>query len=1152
MRQPWDSADLIFPQSILLELRKAFTLRGLDFFQFYQEMRRYELGKPVESDVSQDFIRALNALLRVVSPVDNRPLSPSIVGMLSDAKMGILQILNRIEQDIANATPYLWHRLNLLFVPVMIEVAKDKGVYIKVTQAGTERWGIFRKMTESQIKVEKLKVEDPESYALIMQKRMTLEEIDANIKATVEKAGFVPEKRFLMGRPVTFAKDPLTGDELVYARDGAILTPEEYIQREKTKQDAVKILSKEPRKIDSPAEDLRSLSDAEIDKLEGPLEWDAWTDDKAKIGGLTKIFATKRVAVPIEGTDRTEAVKVIVSGRYKGIFLDDMINANGRLVEGTAFGFDPKDASPYRIPKKLDPGNREPYVSVADVIVKQEFDGEVYEEKTQKLFLKIPGNGNYTELRKVVKALACNAGGKKGCIDTISYHPIEGSHAAGFYFEPKDFAVIRDALKGMALSEGALLFVKDYYKELALAEEATAEKNLQMYTPEALGNFKPGMRLLTKQRQALAWMDANGNKGTCALDVGIGKTSYAIANMMKLVRDGYTDSGSTYTKPNGTEITTNGRFLFVCPDTLKGNLPNEARKFLTDPMVVLSKLDTLSYKEFTNASFSRKVPGALKKVPFWKQKGTWDPELYVAIFFDEGHELVKVPGSKKFRAANELYHPHKIVLTASPMESEPVDAYLLASITENKPLSGASPEVRKNRLDMRRFMDRFTDRVDGRVINVKEDPSLKRDLDTWVKRKIYYAEKTDVEEFRLPKLTSQTVALEMDPELEAVYRAVTSGFSDIMKGMVLKFRDQKLTGLARNPELEKAFSVATAPLLRLLSQLSNSPSDALRTIASIKGRGVMPNGKPVPKVLARLAEKKFKFSPEALEDLASRVGEPKLEQTLRIVDQIPSGSRALVFSDDKALCLKTGAYLSTALPGIHVVAIDKSIHFFRGGKELPTYVMDMDQDALERAFGVSEASRLLTMTGGKAVHNLPVHSGAHKRYPDAPADPTYNVEYQPDNWQQFTLKELVCPDPNIRTCTLLGSSYQTGHNLQPFNTVIHLDRNSWSNENMKQRTGRSWRQGQQNPVKEFILDSIYGATDGGIPVDGDTDKTLDEIRGYFQQMEAGLFQKIIKDAQSMALGKDWNDIKLRDASNARLSKQVLELMMSPYAGKSRV
>jgi hypothetical protein len=155
-----------------------------------------------------------------------------------------------------------------------------------------------------------------------------------------------------------------------------------------------------------------------------------------------------------------------------------------------------------------------------------------------------------------------------------------------------------------------------------------------------------------------------------------------------------------------------------------------------------------------------------------------------------------------------------------------------------------------------------------------------------------------------------------------------------------------------------------------------------------------------------------------------------------------------------------------------------------------------------------------------------------------------------NDWQQWAFKDLINPAGKFKTASLFGPSFAYGHNLQAFDTVIHLDRDTWNSENMKQRTARAWRQGQDSPVDEITLDATYQSDNQGAEV-VDYDKTLDEIRGFFQKVESNLFDEIVKKSQATALGKEWDDMTRHGASNMRLDQKVLELAVSPYYSRSK-
>ena len=1172
-------AKKMIPQSMRMRARRAFTPRGVGFLDFYELLRRINLGEPTPGDLYAQYRKAVKLLARITSPVDNLPVSPLVLNQLAESQGSFRLWLGWI--DKGTQTPRTWKLINESLVPLIVSMLKDKGIYVRANQRGRERWPIFRKMNPKQEKLEKLQDYDPEGYALMLQKGETLEQIDQGIQRRIARSRMGHKKVFFMGRPVNVGIDPVTGEERFYTRDGQVLTRDEYIAHREEQAEEQKKLSRLPdRTVVDPSEMYR-LTEEQMDDLEGDVEWAALTDDKAKQGRLTKILPTKRYPVFISDPEtglRVEKVQVITEGRYKGMFLDDMVNSQGRLIEGTAYELDGPRGR--KVPVKADVGEREPYVTVADVKVTRTVNRKKVTTKERKLYLKLGAGNKWAPLRNAIKKLTCNAPNSElgTCISSISYHPeMESGNAVGFYFEPKDFAVIKDALQGLSLSKGAMEELRSYFKELARAEIATVKENLGNYSMEALGGFKESrvdpetgerrpVDLLTKQKQALAWLDANGNRGVCALETGMGKTLTSLAMMQKLSRDGIADEDATYQSPDGRTVQTNGRFLFVCPKDLRGNLAKEIRNWLQNPDDLLKRVDVLSYRQFSGASKSGVVPRALRSIPFWRNRmpaepgkkaakyKAWDPAFYVAVFFDEAHNLSRNKNSARFKAANGFYHPRKIPLTASPMEKEPEQAYLLSSIANNIPMTGAAG--RQNSRQMYRFLKRFTERVGGRVIGVKQDPVIKRDLDSWVKKNIFHADKTDVEEIVLPELRPQTMVLEMPDEVEEVYRKATREIADVMKGLVQKFRDRKINKATGNPDLEKIYGWKFAPLFNILNGLQNYPAETFRDIANIMRTGRVPGNREFPEILDFITA--LPFTPDELDQMANELGNPKLDQAQTIItDKLVAAedtnmppNRTLLFSDDKRLCMMTGKRLSKNIPGWHVVGLSNEIHILSGDRKVSAVTFEISrEDALRLARNEATFKKFWSETGGRSRHETPFRKKKIRKHPGLPAHKRLNTHYKSDLWQQFVLQEIVKTHPKIRTATLLGMNYQFGHNLQTFNTVIHLDRNTWNSENMKQRTARAWRTGQDNPVEEITLDSTYAERPGR---KREFDATLDEIRRYFQEVESEVFDHIIKDAQRIALGGEWEDIKFKDASLFRLDRQVMDLMTSPYVENSKV
>ena len=1155
-------ANLLLPFPVMMRLKNTFTPRGLLFFQFYLDLKTYELGFPVPPDLRLIFTRAANYLSQITSPVDHRPLSPTVINHLSESRTEMAMLLNRLVNGKLddNST---WGKINDVMVPVIKEAARDKGIYLATRQVGPRRWSIFRRMSPSQSQIEKLKDDDPETYDIVQRYHKTLKDIDTTIEETIRKSGLTPEKAFIAGSPVTVAADPVTGEKSVYDRDGAVIPIPDYIQKRRDRMEEQARLALVPHKTQIPPSDLRRISDEELEKLPGDIRMASLTDDKAKQGKLTRIFAVKQKPVFIntpDGETKIEARTVIANGRFKGVFLDDMVNGEGRMIEGTAYSYNPITGREGNMPVHIDPAQREPYVTTAVIPTTYRTKGKIVKHNVTRLFVKIPSDRKYKNVRKQLKTLSCNTymSEMKDCLSSVVWDEHRG-HASGFYFDPKDFGLINEVLQGLSLSSSALAIIKNYYKELSRAETATADKNLTHYSTNQLGGFVTHMKngrpfdLLSVQKKFLAWMDANGNKGVCALDTGIGKTLSAISAMKKMNRDGQGDPDAEYTTPTGRKVKTNGRYLYVCPPALRGGFGADARKFLQDPKILLSQVDIMSYLTFGSASRRGK----------WKGN-PWNPEAYVAIFFDESQELLSI-GSGKSQAALRLWHPRKVCMTASPMEKNPMEAYIMAAISNNTVLHGRTPEARANRAEMRRFKERYCEVIGGRIVGVKQDPLTKRELQTWVRRNIYYADKRDVEEFKLPTLTADTTTVEMHPQVETAYRTVTTEFANIMGGMVAKFRDR---GKSTNPSapsaedraIEQAFGNKFKPIIRLLNDLSNAPDKALRTIAKIIETDSLDSTtgpKPIPDFMMPLVKAwKANLNPDTLRMTASSIPNPKLdaaEQKVRAkLDRTNGSSRTIFYTDDKEMCMRTVDRMSKTIAGQHAVGLPNSIHIFDGTGEIKEIVFEIDPIVLEKLVrDPLEQDRILQETGGVSRHKLPFVKRSMRKYPELPAGKG-NQRFKTDQWQQFVLNEVVSPNRNIRTLTLYGPVYSLGQNLQAFDTVIHLDRDTWNAEMMKQRTARAWRQGQSQPVDEVTIDSIYGATKNGQTIMDEFDKTLDEIRGYFQEMDSEIFQRIIHDSMGAELGVEWEAIKKYTASGYRLDRRTMDLMTSPYAGRSEV
>lgn len=1616
----------VLTMSTITELKKVFDKRGLQFFLFYVRLRELATKKDLTpedkdllGDLNQSFARMVKLFIKQKDKQGNA-LSSITVGKVMSALQELFPLLDRFGKMILSGKPQdsLTKRIVSIYVPVMSEVAKEKNIFIQGKPLGGEKsWQSLGKMIPSVAKIEKLKDEDPFAYEVMTKRKEQFDEVQKAVEEQIKEAGYTYEKKYMrVGYKKTLVhigKDPNTGEAFVYdpmdqTKSGVPITEylEKAMQTEKALKEAVKENQKRGRVAEySEKVALKRLDEMRIpnwevisQQLEGDTEFVSLYDDLAKQGGLTKIIPTKELDL------EDQKVKVVTSGRYEGVLFDELVNVRGRLIEGNSYAFDDK----LQRPVQVKPGEREPYVSVATV-KKRVGKGQYIEKRV--LFLEFPSkkgkglNEEKNRIKKLGKDLDKGTGGK---VDSISWKRLSSNSHIGVYFEPKDFALIRRNLSSMALSAEATRLIREYNEDLAKAQVATEEKNLEFYTPESLGGFKPVLdngrefKLLHKQKQGIAWLDANDNKGVLALDTGIGKcceentmistnkglvpikelnpnittpdtlvpisgwgvvvdgkelpiknfyyggekptlkvkTRYGFsvegslvhpllvrtANGMEewiktpelkvgdyicverkegafpkeeplldsfegmpskmnpdlarlfayVVAEGWADLNKMFSfsshekanfeirsdiqnliesqlgsevnsstdklmsffrlngvekttphlktipacilqatkesarqflrgfieaegnlhshcleiltssqtlvdqlqllllrfgvvsrkskKPSGfdpdgwvlsileedariyqekigfiserkiqgleaicnnrressrylipymnhliadlksevyskfeelntevkeeyenslnntfnhilfgrknpsyqylkqvlllasdfglsetetfkriesihkrnfffdpiVEITqgrsvvmdievddpshcfvgngivnhntvsaiaimqklkrdgfnedenTNGRYLYVAPKALVGNMDKEVRIFLDEGNKndLLGRLDAVSYEDFGRSMQRDGTYRIPKSLSSKLGEGVWELEKYVAIFFDEAQAFKKL-GAKHTKAAFNLYHPRKISLTASPMEKEPKEAFILSAISNNIDLTAKGVEGRENRKKMLQFKNRFLKTVGGRVVDIKDDPDTMHDLDVWVKRNIFYAEKTEVKDTAtpLPELKKQAESALMSAETKALYKETSSEIAFYMEGMLKKFKKElsDAKGQTTAKEYEQLFGRKLRPFMKILNSLSNYPNIAIKQIATAmlgdRPRDLLTQKEfdSCKKFFAKLSKK---FEPQELSARADFAPNPKINTVVKKLNdflEVSENSRSLVFSDDKKMVSLTARDVSKKVPGIHIAADDAEINFYESGKKLTEFRIPVSIGNHEKV--LDDVAPLVFAIGGEkltreeayqnkknmkirerfladpvATFSLPFTAKEYRLFPQLPEHPVYNKKYEASKWQKFVLDEIVGKNiQDVKSLNLLGSVYSTGQNLQQFDKVIHTDRNTWNSEEMKQRTARAWRQGQINPVEEVIVDAVYDDVDYE---KADQDPTLDVVRKFHQEMESDLFNNIIKRSQETDISKEYKEFRPRGSSFMKVDKQNAFFALSPYLKRS--
>lgn len=1107
------------------QLRLSFRAfpAALQFFALTDQIHHMSLGAPVE-DLSQEFRRAARALSQGAIKVLDDERGAEVANAITDCAQDVAVDLRRIG---AGATGQLFTKVGTAIALVLEKLSRALGLsagYRMVTVDGT-RWPQVRILTKREEALKDLQANNPQMYDEVTANSEQAARAVAQAHKVITETGLVPTTINVDGAPIPAGEEYVSKEKIVFPPEGGALPEREFRRDLNNRKKSETLLTSEFRtgfetlRPDAlQYEGLRKLTDED---LANPavippgqkIEYRALTDDKSfSKKANTRIYPTMR---DVDGNT------VIVDGRFKGFNLDDMVNKVGRLVEGAAYDV---DSSGVPIPFETRDwegnltdvsANKEPYVTLDSkgrFLIKIPYmqggggkkdPFKISRDKMQMVSSKAPKKNDKGEM---------TGGRTKG----TSITEVADTQKTTYTFEAKDFATVRASVGGMVMSSEAAKKLRDFYAQMGRQEDALKADSLKSYSLDRIGGFKVEMvidpetgepfdppkltkDLLGKQKEALSWIESKGYSGLAALDTGVGKTLLCIATMQKMTRDGAADEGS--------------RFLYVCPKKLKGNLPRELKAWLTTEAEagLSSRVDVLSYEEFV----ARRNGGTrVKKVldpitgkmvternpvldadgnPVLDDKGRpvmksvtekvppdetfgMNPP-YAAVFFDEAQALVKNENSNVSRAAQTLNHPRKILLTASPMEDDPDELYVGIAITKNTVVaSGGKGKLTQARKDLMAFRKRFCVRVAGRTVGIKSDTE------------------------KDPTARQDFMAWAKDGMYFANKLDVTEERLKLQKPL------RQSVSLTMDPAVEAEYKLAAKGVAKVLKALVGVYRD---------------NTKPTPALKQQVEAYQKALSGymgvlNALSNYPGDVVDPKTGQpkfpgavspkvaasTMLVNSKIESGGkRTLLFTDDPKFAEKSAMQISANTPGHRVaVALASKIMVFQDGEH---------KNPKENTF----TSRIYRDKDGNKVPK--------------------------DQWATFVLREIIGADPSIKAL-VLTKTYALGQNLQMFSTVVHLDRDSFSNEMMKQRTARAWRTGQKEVVEEYTMDAVYDSPDEA------RDPTVDEVRKYIQESQEGVFNSIVHESRNAIIGQEWREMGNVSAELVSVNRKLFELAMAPY------
>ncbi len=714
---------------------------------------------------------------------------------------------------------------------------------------------------------------------------------------------------------------------------------------------------------------------------------------------------------------------VITTGKYRGYFLEDIVNVEGRMIEGSSYTFNLKGrVNKYEsiVNGELKVENlEEPYITISqDADCKS---ATTNEDKIAKcrFYLGIPYIPGKTNMFKAERDSMFQLSKKMSDVQLIP-----DTNRQFWTFGLSSYESVRTALGSCALSASASSLLDIYYKDLLKKEYALKEDNVKLYSAERIGGFKAKLannadfKLNNKQMEALAWLDANNFTGLMALDTGVGKTLLATAAIM-LAKKKEKESGEK----------TERKFLFVQPKALVGNLVQKSVNiFCENPDEVAKRIVEISYDDFMDTWYKGKKAEnsswSMAKGNAQVTEKYGEAEFY-AVFFDEINYATK---GDKGRAVSGLKHSRKVLLTGSAIEKDPTDLFKFVALTKGLDISKPA--------EQNKFVRKYANVVGGRFVGVK--PEVKGEFDTWVRTNAYFADKQQVEYEKVgqPKLLkpiSNSHTVVMPTALQTLYSKKAEQIESSIKQMLAIYSQSASERGAINDENKKLLKDlaqgSLAKEIKFLHDLSANPKRALARISD-----------------AELA--KYKVSKkQILEE-----GNPKLNASIQLAkEQDKKGTKSLYFTDDNNLAIENAMELASNLPSAHVVCLLNEIRVYRNGE-------------LKRIFTSKNP------TADKAEQDRIFRNAAKK---EVLVEKTPEQLEEETKWAQSVLKDIIIAnivDVKTMTCT---APFARGFNFQEFTTVIHLDRNGWSSEEMKQRTARSYRQGQSKQVEELFIDMVY-------------------------------------------------------------------------------
>ncbi len=440
---------------------------------------------------------------------------------------------------------------------------------------------------------------------------------------------------------------------------------------------------------------------------------------------------------------------------------------------------------------------------------------------------------------------------------------------------------------------------------------------------------------------------------------------------------------------------------------------------------------------------------------------------YYCMIFDEVNEALT---GKASEAISNVKHPRKILLTGSALEKSPADLFKFVSLSTGNPVDPAKEKA---------FLDKFAVNVGGKFVGIK--PESKHLFNSWLKQNAYFANKMEVEylavgQAELKPLEKVSNKVNMEEEVADAYKDIAKDIQKELKQMQERYAyllsGEDLATMSEDLQTEKDIAVGNLKnKIALLHLFSLNPTKAMKKYYKLNDKEF-----PEGKVFAN----------------------PKIDEAIRLGLENVEGStkrRTIYFTEDNDVAKETVIALSKKIKGVgHALCLTNYIIFYMDGK-------------------IVKKSKVTKKTNlERYVLNL--------RTANAQAQVAEDM-----SWAIKTVKKWIANNEDVATMTC-NSSYSRGFNLQKFKSVVHLDRDGWDSEEIKQRTARAFRQGQEDVVQEVMIDAVLPPS----LVNGDMAKSIDELRGMVQGADQKFFNTIIKESGAIKLAENYDKVEHADVS----------------------